>query len=68
MDIIILGLGIGTIAVVPLGAVVKRSYKNDTRLTVLETNYTNVEEKLEDLKRGQKDQSAKLDRLIERFL
>lgn len=61
MDILTLGIGIGGIAVVPLGAIVKKSYSNEKRLTVLETNYDNVDTKLTEL-------NTKLDRLIERFL
>ncbi len=68
MDLITLGLGIGTIAIVPLGAVVKKSYANEKRLTILETNYLNVDEKLQELRNEQQNQTQKLDRLIERFL
>lgn len=68
MDFISLGIGFGGIAIVPLGAVIKKSYNNEHRITTLEANYVNMDEKLEDLKKGQTAQSDKLDRLIERFL
>lgn len=68
MDMITLGLGIGSIAIVPLGAVVKKSYNNEKRLAVLETNYANVDRMLTEMKDEQKNQTTKLDRLIERFL
>lgn len=68
MGMIELGLGFGAIAIVPLGAAVKKSYANEKRLTILETNYENVERILCELKDEQKDQTNKLDRLIERFL
>lgn len=61
MGMIELGLGFGAIAIVPLGAAVKKSYANEKRLTILETNYENVEQKLTQM-------DSKLDRLIERFL
>lgn len=68
MDMITLGLGIGSIAIVPLGAVVKKSYNNEKRLAILETNYANVDRMLTEMKDEQKNQTTKLDRLIERFL
>lgn len=68
MDLITLGLGVAGIVAIPLGAVTKVVWDYGPRLTVLETNYRNMDEKLEDLKTGQAVQSAKLDRLIERFL
>lgn len=61
MDMVTLGLGLGTLATVPLGAAVKKSYSNERRLTVLETNYGNIDSRLTAL-------NEKLDRLIERFL
>ncbi len=61
MDLITLGISVSTVAIVPLGAVIKKSYRNERRLTVLETNSENVDMKLTEV-------SAKLDRLIERFL
>lgn len=72
MDMITLGLGIGGIVVTPLGvavgAAVKKSYTNEKRLTVLETNYTNVARTLTRIENEQRDQTNKLDRLIEKFL
>ena len=68
MDLISLGLSAAGVAVIPLGTLVKKSYNDAKRLTVLETNYRNVDEKLTDLKQEQQTQTAKLDRLIERFL
>lgn len=72
MDMITLGLGIGGIVITPLGvavgAAVKKSYSNEKRLTVLETNYKNVAQTLSEIKSEQRDQTNKLDRLIERFL
>lgn len=60
-DFITLGLGVGTIAMIPLGAAVKKSYNNEKRISALEANYNGVEAKLTSV-------DAKLDRLIERFL
>lgn len=68
MDLITLGLGVGTLAMVPLGAVVKKSYSNEKRLTTLEANYANVERTLTDLRNEQRDQTLKLDRIVERVL
>lgn len=61
MDLVTLGLGVGTIAVVPLGALVKKSYTNEKRLAVLETNNEHTKAAVERIE-------AKLDRLIEKFL
>ncbi len=68
MDLITLGLGATTIALVPLGAAVKKSYANEKRLAVLETNYDNLDERLTELRDEQKSQTQKLDQLINRFL
>lgn len=68
MDLITLGLGAVTVAMVPLGAVAKHSYNNEKRLTVLETNYANLERTLTDLRNEQRDQTLKLDRIVERVL
>lgn len=61
MDVLTLGLGVGTIAVVPLGALVKKSYSNEKRLAVLETNDEHSKAAINRIE-------EKLDRLIERFL
>lgn len=60
-DIVSLGIGFAGVVMVPLGAVIKKSYTNDKRLTVLETNAENSETAIVRIE-------AKLDRLIERFL
>lgn len=65
MDVLTLGLSVAGMTVVPLG---KKMYSDSKRLALLEANYSFVNEKLADLKHGQKEQSDKLDRLIERFL
>jgi len=79
MDLISLGLGVGTIALVPLGAITKRAYAVSAQVTKLERDFAahtaadavsfkNIETTLLDLKNEQRDQTQKLDRLIERFL
>lgn len=61
MDAITLGLGVSSIAALPLGAIIKRSYTQESRITTLEANARNAKEKLDSI-------DEKLDRLIERFL
>jgi hypothetical protein len=61
MELVTLGLGVSTLAMVPLGAAVKKSYSNEKRLAVLETNDVVAKEAIVRIE-------AKLDRLIERFL
>lgn len=68
MDIITLGIGVATVAMVPLGAVTKAVIAYGPRLTVLETNYANLERTLTDLRNEQRDQTLKLDRIVERVL
>lgn len=68
MELISLGLSLAGITV-PIGTVlVRRAYATEQRMTILETNYANVEKKLAALQDGQTTLNAKLDRLIERFL
>jgi len=79
MDLITLGLGVVTIAGTPIGYSVKKFNKLSSDVATLTTAYTahaaadavvfkSVEQALADLKTGQRDQTEKLDRLIERFL
>lgn len=79
MDIITLGLGVATIAMVPLGAIAKQAYSVSGRVSKLQIDFAahtaadavmfdSIKNSLVDLKNEQRDQTAKLDRLIERFL
>lgn len=61
VDMISLGLGAASIMAVPLGAVLKKAYALDRRLTILETNHENINAKLTSVEN-------KLDRLIDKFL
>lgn len=68
MELITLGLSAAAIVMVPLGAVTKVVWDYGPRITVLETNYANLDKKLTDLREEQRDQTLKLDRIIERVL
>ena len=79
MEVITLGLSIGSMLLVPLGAIAKTAYTNDKRLTIIETNHLNFEKRLDQfreensaqfttLRNEQRDQTQKLDRIIERVL
>lgn len=61
MDLLTLGLGAGTLAAIPLGAVAKLSWTNEHRISTLEADAKTAKEKLDTI-------DKKLDRLIERFL
>lgn len=68
MDLITLGIGITGIAAIPLGAITKVVWDYGPRLTVLETNYKNLDQKLTEMRTEQRDQTQKLDRIVERVL
>lgn len=61
MDMITLGLGVGSIAMVPLGAAVKKSINNEKRISTLEADNITMKAAVVRIE-------EKLDRLIERFL
>ena len=56
------------VVLVPVGAFVKKVYANETRLTVLEANYLNLDRKMSDIMVTAHNTNEKLDRLVERFL
>jgi len=56
------------VVLVPVGAFVKKVYSNETRLTVLEANYLNLDRKMSDIMVTAHNTNEKLDRLVERFL
>lgn len=68
MDFITLGIGSATIVAIPLGAAVRKSYTNESRISKLEANYLNLSERLTEMRDEQKNQTTKLDQLINRFL